>query len=70
MKVEIGVNNLRIVKEILDESGIDYWLDNGTLLGAFRDGKIIEWDRDIDFGAWYNKKAVSFIFSKFKKKMD
>ena len=50
MEVEIGVNNLRIVKEILDESGIDYWLDHGTLLGAFRDGKIIEWDRDIDFG--------------------
>jgi phosphorylcholine metabolism protein LicD len=36
--------------EILDELGLDYWLCNGTLLGLVRDGELIPWDGDLDFG--------------------
>lgn len=50
MKEELAVKNLREVKKILDELGIKYWLEAGTLLGAVRDGKIIKWDHDIDLG--------------------
>jgi phosphorylcholine metabolism protein LicD len=34
--------------EVLDETGIDYMLDAGTLLGIARDGDLIPWDNDID----------------------
>lgn len=33
----------------LNEANVDYFIDYGTLLGIVRDGKLIEWDEDIDF---------------------
>jgi len=42
------VRALKMVKKVFDEHDIPFWLDSGTLLGAVRDGKIIEWDDDID----------------------
>ena len=33
---------------------IDYWLDGGTLLGACRDGKMIDIDDDIDLAIPYD----------------
>jgi len=50
MNEEIAVKSLREVKQVLDTNGIRYWLDFGALLGAVRDGRIIEWDDDIDLG--------------------
>jgi hypothetical protein len=39
---------LKILKEYLDSSGIEYHLEGGTLLGLVRDGEFLEWDYDID----------------------
>lgn len=36
------------VKAVLDEGGVRYWLDFGSLLGAVRDGRTIPWDDDFD----------------------
>jgi hypothetical protein len=69
MKAEIAVENLREIKDILDKNGVEFWLDSGALLGAVRNGKIIEWDTDIDLGTWYNNvtRLIS-IFPEFKKR--
>ncbi|XP_044263379.1 fukutin-related protein [Tribolium madens] len=34
----------------LDEAGIRYWLEAGSLLGAMRSGDILPWDHDVDVG--------------------
>ena len=63
MREALAIKNLRDAKEIFDKFGIKCWLDSGTLLGAGRDGKIMEWDEDIDLAAmdysW--EKTISTI---------
>lgn len=34
----------------LDEVGIRYWLEAGSLLGAMRSGDVLPWDHDVDIG--------------------
>jgi len=52
MKKEKYVRALVTLKTIFDYYGITFWLDYGTLWGAIRDGKIMEFDNDIDVGVW------------------
>lgn len=43
------LSNLMDVKKILDQIGVTYWLDAGTLLLAYRDQKFDETDVDLCF---------------------
>jgi lipopolysaccharide cholinephosphotransferase len=36
----------------LEDAGIPYWIDSGTLLGLYRDGKLIASDNDVDIGVY------------------
>jgi len=39
--------------EALEELKIPYWLDQGTLLGMVREGRLLAGDHDIDLGIFY-----------------
>jgi len=45
------VTAFRGIKSILDDAGIVYWADMGTLLGLIRNGRLIVGDTDIDVSA-------------------
>lgn len=49
-----GINLLREVKCTLDEHGIFFWLEFGTLLGAYRDKDFIGHDLDLDIGVYFS----------------
>jgi hypothetical protein len=61
MNAELAESKLKAVKEVFDKFGIEFWLNSGTLLGAVRDGKIIEWDNDIDLSMWENDRKKLFL---------
>jgi hypothetical protein len=41
----------RATNRFLRSLGVDYWLVYGTLLGYHREGRLLDGDRDVDFGA-------------------
>lgn len=45
---------LECSKRVLQEHGMQFWLQNGTLLGATRLGHLVLWDADLDFGVLLN----------------
>jgi len=47
-----SINLLREIQSVLDKNSINFWIDQGTLLGAIRDNDFIPWDWDIDLSAW------------------
>jgi phosphorylcholine metabolism protein LicD len=62
------VESLKQIKNLFEEHSIEYWLDTGTLLGAVREKKFIEWDYDVDIGTWTdNLLQITNIFDKIRK---
>ena len=54
-RVQLATQNLLEYREILEELGIIFWLDGGTLLGAYRDNDFCKDDEDdIDLCTWDN----------------
>ena len=53
--------------KILNENKIDYWICHGTLLGIYRDNKLIEWDNDIDIAIFDNNSTKNTIKEYFEK---
>ena len=59
-----GIEFVLDVDRILEHTNACYFVDGGTLLGFVREGKIIQWDLDIDFGIYisaeYSWKDLEF----------
>ena len=53
---EIIINDLIEVCEILDQYDIDYNILFGSLLGMYRDGKLISHDPDVDLAIKFNQQ--------------
>lgn len=52
---EQAAKNLHDFATVLNSLGLVYWLEGGTLLGAYRDGDFCKDDEnDIDIGSWFN----------------
>ncbi len=49
----------------LKRAGINSWVERGTLLGLVRDGKVIPWDHDFDFGVWDHEVTEEMVFEAF-----
>jgi len=67
-----AVAYLTAIKEVFDNLGVEFWLHGGTCLGAIRDGKIIEWDHDIDLGICSDdeKKLFSALHELKRRKFE
>lgn len=62
----VQVNGYEIITDMMavsEEIGIPIWVDWGTLLGLYRDGKIIEHDYDLDVSTW---RLDDTMYEKFK----
>lgn len=52
----------------LDDAGVRYWLENGSLLGAMRAGDVLPWDHDVDVGIYRDDVHKSMWLEKAKSK--
>lgn len=62
MPIEIEV--LQVLDKIFKEHDITYWLDCGTLLGAVRESKPIDWDLDIDISIFFKDLLRVYMLKK------
>jgi len=52
--------------DIIEKYKIEYWLEGGTALAAYRDGKILSWEHDFDIGVWKNDIISKILDLKYE----
>jgi len=69
MNEKDGISVLKEIKEVFDRNNLTFWLECGTLLGAYRDGTFIKDDHDIDIGMWLeDSKKINLCCDELKEK--
>lgn len=58
---ELQYQCLLEVRDKFNSFGIDWWIDFGTLLGCYRDGKILDGDSDCDIGFFANDLNLQML---------
>jgi phosphorylcholine metabolism protein LicD len=52
----------------LQKANLNFWVDQGTLSGLVREGRIIPWDMDFDMGVWDHEVTEWAIIKAFDRK--
>jgi phosphorylcholine metabolism protein LicD len=62
-KIKYSIECLKLVTDEFDKNDIPYWLEYGTLLGAYRGSTLISYDYDMDIGVEikYSDKIKSIL---------
>lgn len=60
MDMKNSLQALKLTKKSFDKNDIDYWLEYGTLLGAYLHGKFFPWDNDVDVSV-LDKDIIRFL---------
>jgi len=69
MDTEKALKNLKDATEIIRDCGLSYFLIDGTLLGAVREGNFIGHDTDIDLGVFMEEWTIGNFTDVFYKMM-
>jgi hypothetical protein len=73
MDMVIAEKLLLEVKEVMDSNGVQFFLRQGTCLGAIRDGVFIPWDDDLDLGVilganGFTEQSVEPLLAAFQER--
>jgi len=64
-----GIDELKWVQASLEQQGIMFWIDSGTLLGIIREGALLDNDNDLDLGVWADDEdKLLSVANYFKEK--
>jgi len=68
LNINICKENLELFADILNKYKLNFWLSEGTALGAIREGNFILHDDDVDIGMWYTDfdRFRTFILPELK----
>ena len=61
-------NSLSLLEDFFSQHKVQYWLEAGTALAAYRDGEIFQWDHDIDVAMWRSEMPEPKNFIEYFEK--
>ena len=64
-----GYNLIDKIDDALTKEGARYFIDCGTLLGMIRDNKLLEHDKDMDFGIYFDENITIHTLDKAMKRI-
>ncbi len=65
-----AAETITLLKEFFSQQSVDWWLEAGTALAAWRDGKMMDWDHDIDLAIWFEHCPKDTIWRNYFENTD